>query len=108
MSGFKRVYHPTLNSWQDVPEADVDSWAEAGWRKTAPKHVDTSNLPEVGDTPGIARVPVLEDTSRTTTSGGTSGTSSSSSRASGARTGRGGASTASTPTGGTSAGSTTA
>lgn len=103
----KRVYHPTLNSWQDVPDADVDQWAEAGWRKTAPKHVTTDGLPEPGDTPGIARVPVLEDVSRATTTGGAVGTSSSSRTAGGAKTGRGGAS-ASTSSSGTSAGSTTA
>ena len=63
----KRVYHPTLNTWQDVPDGDVDSWADAGWRKTAPKHVDTSDLPEVGSHPGYATIPVLEDVSSTTT-----------------------------------------
>ena len=38
----KRVYHPTLNSWQDVPEERVDEWAEQGWLKTKPDHVDDS------------------------------------------------------------------
>ena len=44
----KRVYHPTLDYFKDVPEGDVDRWADAGWRKTKPKHVDDSERPEVG------------------------------------------------------------
>ena len=44
----KRVYHPSLNSWQDVPDGDVDRWAEAGWRKSKPKHADDYDAPEVG------------------------------------------------------------
>lgn len=67
----KRVFHPTLNSWQDVPDGDVDKWVKAGWRKTQPQHV-TGDLPEVGSHPGIAAVPVLEDTSTTVTATGTS------------------------------------
>ena len=63
----KRVFHPTLESFEDVPDDAVDAWAAAGWRKTAPKHVDTSALPEVGSHPGFAQIPVLEDTSVTTT-----------------------------------------
>jgi hypothetical protein len=75
----KRVYHPTLPSWQDVPDGDVDSWAEAGWLKSQSKKLDYGDLPEVGSHPGIAAVPVLEDVSRTTapatatTSGTTAG-----------------------------------
>lgn len=83
----KRVFHPTLNSFEDVPDGDVEKWAAAGWRKTAPKHIDTDEFPEVGSHPGYAQIPVLEDVSSTTTT---------TSRAS------------STPTtGGSSAGSTT-
>lgn len=68
----KRVYHPTLPSFQDIPDGDVDAWVETGWLKSPSKKVEYGELPEVGDHPGIARVPVLEDTSRTTTtSGGT-------------------------------------
>lgn len=66
----KRVFHPTLGSFEDVPDADVDQWVEAGWRKTAPKHVDARTFPEVGSHPGIAQVPVLEATSSTTTTTG--------------------------------------
>lgn len=36
----KRVYHPSLNAWHDVPEDAVESWKDAGWLKTKPKHVD--------------------------------------------------------------------
>lgn len=36
----KRVYHPTNNAWQDVPDKDVEAWKAAGWHKTKPKHVD--------------------------------------------------------------------
>lgn len=49
----KRVYHPTLASYQDVPDDAVDSWVEAGWRKTVPKHIDADLLPEVGSGPGV-------------------------------------------------------
>ena len=41
----KRVFHPSLNQWYDVPEGDVESWAEQGWRKTKPKHVDDGDAP---------------------------------------------------------------
>jgi hypothetical protein len=77
----KRVYHPTLPSWQDVPDGDVDSWVESGWLKSPAKKVEYGELPEVGSHPGIASVPVLEDVSRssattsvsTTTSGSAAG-----------------------------------
>lgn len=42
MSQFKRVYHPSLDAWQDVASSDVESWSKAGWLKTRPKHVDDS------------------------------------------------------------------
>lgn len=103
-----RVYHPSLPSWQDIPESQVEAWVESGWLKSKSKNVDYGDLPEVGSHPGVAAVPVLEDVSRTTTrstatSGRSGRTSSSSSTA-------GGASTASTDAtaGGASAGSTTA
>jgi hypothetical protein len=78
----KRVYHPTLPSWQDVPDGDVDSWVESGWLKSPAKKVEYGELPEVGSHPGIASVPVLEGVSRsarttpattTTTSGSAAG-----------------------------------
>lgn len=54
----KRVFHPTLNSWKDVPEGDVDTWVELGWRKTKPKHVDdTDSLPvQAADPPPAPEV----------------------------------------------------
>lgn len=42
MSKYTRVYHPTLNSWQDVPAASVDGWKAAGWAVKNPGHVDDS------------------------------------------------------------------
>lgn len=45
----KRVYHPTLNSWQDVPDDAVKDWTEAGWKATRPKHVDDSEALPVGE-----------------------------------------------------------
>ncbi len=54
----KRVYHPTLSAWQDVADDAVDSWAEAGWRKSRPKHADDSGAPAVGDF-HVASVPVV-------------------------------------------------
>ena len=32
-----KMYHPTLPAIRDVPEGDVEKWAEAGWRKSEPK-----------------------------------------------------------------------
>ena len=47
----KRVYHPSLNAWQDVPASNTESWKEAGWRMTKPDHVDDSDaLPPAADT----------------------------------------------------------
>ena len=43
MSKYTRVYHPTLNSWQDVEASAVDGWKDAGWRTTKPEHVDDAN-----------------------------------------------------------------
>ena len=45
----KRVYHPSLNAWQDVPDDAVESWKESGWLKTKPKHVDDSEALPVGE-----------------------------------------------------------
>lgn len=45
----RRVYHPTLPAWQDVPDKDVDAWADAGWRKTKPKDLDDSGALAPGD-----------------------------------------------------------
>lgn len=45
----RRVYHPTLNAWQDVPDGDVEAWSKAGWHKTKGKHVDDSEALPVGE-----------------------------------------------------------
>lgn len=81
MSDIKRVYHPTLNAWQDVPEKDSKAWKDAGWRLTKPDHADDSDAPAPGEHPGFAQVPVLEDTSptvTTATAGGAATTTSAS------------------------------
>jgi hypothetical protein len=71
MTNVRRVYHPTLNSFHDVKASDADKWKKAGWRLTAPDHVDESDAPKVGEGRGVVdiprEIPVLEDTSRTTT-----------------------------------------
>ena len=71
MTEYRRVYHPTLNSFHDVKASDADKWKKAGWRLTAPDHVDESDAPKVGEGRGYVdvprEVPLLEDTSRTTT-----------------------------------------
>lgn len=37
MSATRTLYHPTLAGvTQDVRDSEVESWAEAGWRKTKP------------------------------------------------------------------------
>ena len=75
MTNVRRVYHPTLNSFHDVKASDADKWKKAGWRLTAPDHVDESDAPKVGEGRGVVDIPrelpVLEDTSTTTTTGGT-------------------------------------
>lgn len=43
----RRVYHPTLNSYQDVPAASVEEWKAAGWRLTAPDHFDPAIAPRL-------------------------------------------------------------
>ena len=70
MPEMRRVYHPTLPSFHDVKASDADKWKKAGWRLTAPDHVDESDAPKVGEGRGYVdvpreAVPVLEDTSRT-------------------------------------------
>lgn len=64
----KRVFHPSLDSWQDVPDGDVDAWSKAGWLKSQPKHVDLSEAPKVGEHPGIAAVVVDNSTETPTVS----------------------------------------
>lgn len=54
----KRVYHPTGNAWQDVPDAAVDAWAKGGWLKSKPKHVDDSEALPVGESSPAPDVPV--------------------------------------------------
>lgn len=52
-----RVYHPSLDAWEDISEADKDSWKDAGWRMTKPAHVDESEAPPVGESPRPADIP---------------------------------------------------
>lgn len=99
----KRVYHPSLDSFMDVADDAVDSWAEQGWLKTKPKHVHIeAGTPKPGEHPGFATVavelPVLEDVSSTTTSGrGSRRGSGGGSRGSrGSRTSGGGSTTTAT------------
>lgn len=54
----KRVYHPTLSSWQDVPDEAAAGWKDAGWRLTRPDHVDDSEAPPVGEGYVAPAVPV--------------------------------------------------
>lgn len=58
----KRVYHPTLPMWEDVPEKDVEQWKDAGWRVTKPAHVDDSDALPVGafHVPSVPVDPVIE------------------------------------------------
>ena len=86
MSDLTRVYHPTLDSFEDIPKADVEAWAAAGWRKSAPKHVNVDEFPEVGSHPGFAQVPVLEDVSSTTTTSRAGTTTTTSGRSAGTTT----------------------
>lgn len=60
---FSRVFHPTLNSWKDVPSSEVEAWKQAGWLKTRPKHVDDSEAarPGEGYVPPAVAVDVVED-----------------------------------------------
>lgn len=44
----KRVYHPSLNAWQDVPDEAVKEWVQAGWLDKRPTHADDSEAREVG------------------------------------------------------------
>ena len=50
----RRVYHPTLNAWRDVE--DVESWAQEGWRKTKPDHIDDSESLPLGASAEVAPV----------------------------------------------------
>ena len=57
MATLKRVFHPTLDAWQDVDESAAKDWKDAGWRLTRPDHVDDSDAPAVGEF-YVASVPV--------------------------------------------------
>lgn len=101
----KRMFHPSLDTFVDVDDRNVDDYAEAGWLKTQPKHVHIpEGTPKPGEGPGIARVfqevPVLESTSGTTTSrsrGTGSRASTGGSRGGSASTGTSSTATGSTP-----------
>lgn len=74
MTDYRRVYHPKLNAWKDVPKSDGDRWKAAGWRLTKPEHVNDADALPPGEHPGHAQIPVLEETSRTVTSTATTTT----------------------------------
>ena len=86
MTEYRRVYHPTLNAWQDVAKSDGEKWKAAGWRLTKPEHADDSDAPAPGEHPGYAQIPVLEDTSTTTTATGATTTTTTTAATSGADT----------------------
>ena len=66
MSKFVRVFHPSLNSWQDVPGSAVEEWKESGWSEENPGNVDDSGAPPLA--PEVAQVePELEATAPWTT-----------------------------------------
>lgn len=57
MSAVRRVYHPRLKSWKDVPAGRVEEWKAAGWRVTPPRHFDPGQAPRLpqqtpAETPG--------------------------------------------------------
>lgn len=70
---FVRLYHPTLDSWQDVPNGDVKGWTDAGWKAKNPGQVNETGAPPVGEHPGFADIPVLESSTTTTTPVGSTG-----------------------------------
>lgn len=69
----RRVYHPTLNGFKDVPKDSADAWKKAGWRLTPHEGIDETDARPLGSyTP--AQVPVLEDTTTATTTAGAGAT----------------------------------
>ena len=44
-----RVYHPTLDTWHDVPTDDVETWYEQGWTATPSEHNSVDDYPELVD-----------------------------------------------------------
>lgn len=74
----KRVYHPRLNAYEDVADDRVATWVEHGWLEEQPDHVTVpDDAPAPGEHPGIASVtkdvPLLEDTTPTSTRKGGKG-----------------------------------
>lgn len=57
----KRVYHPTVNAWQDVPPDAVKDWTDAGWKTSKPEHVHDEDYPPVGQGYVAATTAVYED-----------------------------------------------
>lgn len=49
MTNIIRVYHPTLDAFEDVPESERETWKKAGWRVTKPDHVDDTVAVPVAD-----------------------------------------------------------
>lgn len=37
-----RVYHPSLNSYQDIDSAQAREWTKNGWQRQPGKHIDES------------------------------------------------------------------
>lgn len=73
MSKMRRIYHPHMNEYRDIPASNADSWKASGWRMTNPGHVTaregldgparavTDTFPtRVGDNPGVETIPTLE------------------------------------------------
>jgi hypothetical protein len=56
----QRVFHPSLDAWQDVPDDDVKDWTDSGWLDSKPEHVDDSAALAPGE--GYA-APVVVDIS---------------------------------------------
>ena len=56
-----RVYHPTLNSWQDVRADAVSDWTDLGWKTTKPDHIDDSTHPfvELRESDGGTAEPIV-------------------------------------------------
>lgn len=56
MSDTRRVYHPTLDAFQDVPSGDAEKWKASGWRLTRPAHVTDGADSDVENEPVIVTV----------------------------------------------------
>ena len=42
-----KLYHPTFaGKVREVPDSEVDTWVESGWRKSAPKAAEPKAEPK--------------------------------------------------------------